>query len=376
MIFEIEEMEDGAKIKVVGIGGGGGNAVNRMIDAGLSGVDFISVNTDLQALNASLATRKIQIGKDLTKGLGAGAVPEIGRMAIEEDKEEVMRSLEGADMVFVTAGMGGGTGTGAAPVVAELGKSVGALTVAIVTRPFLFEGHRRMSTADEGIKELKECVDTVITIPNQRLLSIVPKETTLKDAFRIADEVLLHATKGISDLITQPGLINLDFADVKTVMRDMGNALMGTGICRGENRAVEAARNAISSPMLEDTNIAGAEGLLINVTGGEDLSLHEVSEAVSIIYDAAGDEANVIFGAVVDSAIVDEFRVTVIATGFSKGKERKKSFHAEASREEMLSRPAFLRRKLLEEDISPRKEQEEPLSSRGLDVPSFIRRQL
>ncbi len=376
MIFEIEEVEEGAQIKVVGVGGGGGNAVNRMIESGLGGVDFISVNTDLQALLSSLASRKVQIGKELTKGLGAGAMPEIGRMAIEEDKEEMMNAIEGADMIFVTAGMGGGTGTGAAPVVAELARSTGALTVAIVTRPFLFEGHRRMTVADEGIKQLRENVDTVITIPNQRLLSIVPKETTLKDAFGIADDVLLHATKGISDLITQPGLINLDFADIRTVMKDMGNALMGTGTCKGENRSVEAAKCAISSPMLEDTNIAGAEGLLINVTGGEDLSLHEVSEAVSIIYDAAGDEANVIFGAVVDSALVDEFRVTAIATGFGKHKEKKKSYAAEASREEALSRPAFLRRKILQEETAPRREKENPVSPGGLDIPSFIRRQL
>jgi cell division protein FtsZ len=376
MIFEIEEIDEGAKIKVVGVGGGGGNGVNRMIDSGLSGVDFISVNTDLQALNASLATERIQIGKELTKGLGAGAMPEIGRMAIEEDKDGVLRAIEGADMVFVTAGMGGGTGTGAAPVVAELAKSIGALTVAIVTRPFLFEGHRRMTVADEGVQLLKENVDTVITIPNQRLLSIVPKETTLKDAFGIADEVLMHATRGISDLITQPGLINLDFADVKTVMKDMGNALMGTGLSRGENRAVEAAKSAISSPMLEDTNISGADGLLINVTGGEDLSLHEVSEAVSVIYEAAGEEANVIFGAVIDPALVDEFRVTAIATGFSKNKEKKRLYAVGADKEETLTKAAFLRRKILLDDRATRKEKEVPVSPGGLDIPSFIRRQL
>ena len=376
MIFEIEEIDEGAKIKVVGVGGGGGNGVNRMIDSGLSGVDFISVNTDLQALNASLATERIQIGKELTKGLGAGAMPEIGRMAIEEDKNDVLRAIEGADMVFVNAGMGGGTGTGAAPVVAELAKSIGALTVAIVTRPFLFEGHRRMTVADEGVKLLKENVDTVITIPNQRLLSIVPKETTLKDAFGIADEVLMHATRGISDLITQPGLINLDFADVKTVMKDMGNALMGTGLCRGENRAVEAAKSAISSPMLEDTNISGADGLLINITGGEDLSLHEVSDAVSVIYEAAGEEANVIFGAVIDPALVDEFRVTAIATGFSKNKDKKRPYAVATDNEETLTKAAFLRRKILLDDRATKKEKEVPVSPGGLDIPSFIRRQL
>ncbi len=382
MIFEIEEFgaEQGAQIKVVGIGGGGGNAVNRMIEAGLTGVDFISVNTDLQALATSLAGQKIQIGKELTKGLGAGAVPDIGRMAVEEDKEIVQEALRGADMVFVTAGMGGGTGTGSAPVVAEIARSTGALTVAIVTRPFLFEGHRRMTTAEEGIKHLRENVDTVITIPNQRLLSIVPKETTLKDAFKVADEVLLHATRGISDLITLPGLINLDFADVKTVMKDMGNALMGTGVCKGDDRAVEAARHAISSPMLEDTNIAGAKALLINVTGGEDLSLHEVSDAVSIIYEAAGDEANVIFGAVVDSSLIEEFRVTVIATGFGRGGERRKkaapATAAEVSAEEELSRPAFLRRQILQDTAAPRREREEATSQSSLDIPSFIRRHL
>jgi len=376
VIFEIEEINEGAKIKVVGVGGGGGNAINRMIESGLSGVDFISVNTDLQALNASLATERLQIGRELTKGLGAGAMPEIGKIAIEENKDDVIRAIEGADMVFVTAGMGGGTGTGAAPVVAELAKSIGALTVAIVTRPFLFEGHRRMTVADEGVKLLRENVDTVIIIPNQRLLSIVPKETTLRDAFGIADDVLLHATRGISDLITQPGLVNLDFADVKTVMKDMGNALMGTGLARGENRAVEAARSAISSPMLEDTNISGAEGLLINVTGGEDMSLHEVSEAVSIIYDAAGEGANVIFGAVIDPALVDEFRVTAIATGFSKNKGNKRAFAVEASSEETLSKAAYLRRKILLDESAPRREKEAPVLHGGLEIPSFIRRQL
>lgn len=375
MIFEIDDFGDGAKIKVVGVGGGGGNAVNRMVGGGLTGVEFISVNTDLQALGASLAGGKIQIGKELTRGLGAGALPDIGRLAVEEDKEEVMRALEGADMVFVTAGMGGGTGTGAAPVIAEIARSSGALTVAIVTKPFLFEGHRRMMTAEEGINELRERADTVITIPNQRLLSIVPKDTSLKDAFKVADDVLLHATKGISDLIMLPGLINRDFADVRTVMKDKGNALMGIGVCRGEGRAAEAARAAISSPMLEDTNISGAQALLINVTGGESISLHEVSEAVSIVYDAAGDEANVLFGAVVDPSLDDEFKVTVIATGFGKNREKKRPIQ-EPTKEEELSRPAFLRRKTLEESFTLRKEKEFHPAANSLDIPSFIRRQL
>lgn len=307
-----------ARMKVIGVGGGGCNAVNRMIESNLRGVDFVCVNTDLQALETAKASSRIQIGKTLTRGLGAGADPEIGKKAIEEDREQVMEALDESDMVFITAGMGGGTGTGAAPVVAEIAKDLGALTIAIVTKPFMFEGQKRMQRAEEGIFELKDRVDTLIIIPNQRLLSVVPKGTPLTAAFGIADEVLLHATKGISDLITIPGLINLDFADVRTVMREMGDALMGSGVASGENRAVEAAQKAISSPLLEEVSIAGAQGVLVNITGGESMSLHEVNDATTVVSEAAGENANLIFGAVIDYQMQEEMRVTVIATGFGR----------------------------------------------------------
>jgi len=307
-----------ARIKVVGVGGAGCNAVNRMIEAGLRGVDFVAMNTDVQALDSSKSSLRLQIGKTTTRGLGAGADPEIGRKAIEEDREAVADALEESDMVFVTCGMGGGTGTGAAPIVAEIAKDLGALTVGVVTKPFLFEGNKRIKRAEEGIIELKERVDTLIVIPNQRLLSVVPKGTPLTEAFRQADEVLLHATKGISDLISVPGLINLDFADVKTVMSEMGDALMGAGIASGDDRALQAAQRAISSPLLEDVSIAGALGVLVNITGGEDLTLHEVNDATTVVSEAAGAEANIIFGAVIDKAMANQIRVTVIATGFHK----------------------------------------------------------
>ena len=317
-----ETINPTARMKVVGVGGAGGNAINRMISAGLSGVEFISINTDLQALNTCKAPIRLQIGKGLTRGLGAGAKPDIGRKAIEENKEEVFNSLSEVDMVFVTAGMGGGTGTGAAPVVAEIAKDLGALTVGIVTKPFIFEGPKRMQRADEGLLELKECVDTLIVIPNQRLLSIVSKDTKLNKAFQLADDVLFHATKGISDLISVPGLINLDFADVRTVMSEMGDAIMGSAIVSGEDRAIEAAKIAISSPLLEDISISGALGLLVNVTGGDDLALHEVNEAASIVLEAAGQDASMIFGAVLDEQFKDQIRVTVIATGFNRNTKR------------------------------------------------------
>jgi len=307
-----------ARIKVVGVGGAGCNAVNRMIDAGLRGVDFVCMNTDIQALETSKSTVRLQIGKTTTRGLGAGADPEVGRKAIEEDREAVADVLGETDMVFVTCGMGGGTGTGAAPIIAEIAKDLGALTVAVVTKPFLFEGNKRNKRAEEGILELKERVDTLIVIPNQRLLSVVPKGTPLLEAFRMADEVLLHATKGISDLISVPGLVNLDFADVKTVMSEMGDALMGAGMASGDERALQAAQRAISSPLLEDLSIAGALGVLVNITGGEDLTLHEVNDATTVICEAAGPDANIIFGAVIDKALGDQIRVTVIATGFHK----------------------------------------------------------
>jgi len=324
MTFEFA-LEDAlaAKLKVVGVGGAGGNAVNRMIDAGLTGVEFLTINTDSQDLEQSKAACRIQIGAKLTRGLGAGADPVVGRRAIEEDRDLVSAALEGADMVFVTAGMGGGTGTGAAPVIAELARQVGALTVAIVTRPFEFEGKRRAARAEEGLDELKERVDTLICIPNQRLLSIVDKTTRLTDAFCLCDDVLHQATKGIADLITVPGLINCDFADVRTVMREMGDAIMGTGHGLGDGKAKDAAYAAIHSPLLEDVSIAGARGVLVNITGGSDLALHDVNEATSIINEAAGDEANIIFGAVIDPRLGDEIWVTVIATGFGGNGQRK-----------------------------------------------------
>jgi cell division protein FtsZ len=320
MVFELDSnYENCAKMKVIGVGGAGGNAINRMIDSGLSGVEFISINTDLQDLENCKANQRVQIGARLTKGLGAGANPDIGRKAIEEDRDLVAESLSGADMVFVTAGMGGGTGTGACPVAAEIAKEHGALTIGIVTKPFEFEGKKRMTRAHLGIEELKGKVDTLIVIPNQRLLGLATPDTKFVDAFRMADGVLLQATKGISELITVPGLINLDFADVKTVMAEMGDALMGIGYGSGENRATEAATQAIASPLLDNISINGAKAVLINITGSGNLSLLEVNEAASLITDAAGADANIIFGAVIDETLQDEVRVTVIATGFGNG---------------------------------------------------------
>jgi len=305
-----------ARIKVVGVGGGGSNAVNRMIEAGIRGVEFIVANTDLQALRASKAPQKLQIGAQLTKGLGAGANPDIGKNAALEDTDKIMQALDGADMIFITSGLGGGTGTGAAPVFASLAAEIGALTVSVVTKPFAFEGKRRLIQADQGVRELKESVDTLITIPNDRLLAFVERGTPVAEAFRIADDILRQAVQGISDLITIPGEINLDFADVRTIMSGMGIALMGTGIAAGEHRAVEAAQRAISSPLLEDASINGARGVLINITGSEDLSLHEVSEAAAVVQENADPDANIIFGMVVDPAMKEEVKVTVIATGF------------------------------------------------------------
>ncbi len=310
-----------AILKVVGVGGGGGNAVNRMIASGLKGVDFVCCNTDAMTLNLSLASRKIQLGERLTKGLGAGGNPEVGRQAAEESREQITEALQGADMVFVTAGMGGGTGTGAAPVVAECAKECGCLTVAVVTRPFTFEGRRRHGQADQGVATLKEKVDSLITIPNDRLLQVVDRSTPIVEAFRLADDVLRQGVQGISDLIATPGLINLDLRDVKAVMAGTGTALMGIGTAKGENRAVEAARLAISGPLLE-SSIEGAKGLILNITGGEDLGLFEVNDAAEIISKACDQDANIIFGAVIDESLHDEIRVTVIATGF-EGKTRK-----------------------------------------------------
>jgi len=327
--FEFEERPVcEAKIKVIGVGGAGGNAVNRMIEAGLSGVEFIAINTDAQVLRTSAAPERIQIGTELTQGLGSGGIPEVGREAIEEDRDLIRETVAGANMVFVTAGLGGGTGTGAAPVVAELAREAGALTVGVVTKPFHFEGRKRMASADHGLAELKRQVDTLIVIPNQRLLSIVMKDTPLTQAFRMADEVLHQATKGISDLIMVPGLVNLDFADVRTIMSSMGGALMGTGTARGEHRAVQAANAAVSSPLLEDVSIRGAKGVLINISGGSDLTLFEVSEATEIIHDAAGEDANIIFGAVIDESLAGEVRVTVIATGIGEREEARPATRA------------------------------------------------
>jgi len=310
-----EEPRNGARIKVVGIGGGGGNAVNRMIRAGLEGVEFIAANTDLQALKLSEAPTKIQIGSKLTEGLGAGANPDVGRRAALEDTEKLIEVLEGADMVFVTAGLGGGTGTGAAPIMASLANELGALTVAVVTKPFSFEGKRRLQQAEQGLLELAESVDTVITIPNDRLLQL-DKETGFFESFRLADDVLRQAVQGISDIILVPGVINRDFADVKTIMHGMGYAVMGTAMAGGPNRAVEAATRAISSPLLEDTSIAGARGILINITGSSNLLLQEVNAASMVIQQAAHEDANIIFGAVLDEELKDRIKITVIATGF------------------------------------------------------------
>jgi cell division protein FtsZ len=318
MDFEFVEQTEiqSARMKVVGVGGAGGNAVNRMVDEELEGVEFISMNTDHQALQGSRATVNLQLGKKLTRGLGAGARPEIGRQAVHESAEEVRGHLQGADLVFITAGMGGGTGTGAAPIVADMAREMGALTIGVVTRPFKFEGPKRARQADQGLAELRRAVDTVIVVPNDRLLSVVPKGTSFKDALKKADEVLLHATQGISDLIRVSGDVNVDFADVRTIMSCRGPALMGSGFGEGENRAEEAAQEAISSPLLDNVSISGAKGVLINITGGMDLGIEEVTEISTIIQEAAGDEAEIIFGAVHDEDMEGKVRVTVIATGF------------------------------------------------------------
>src|ERR1700675_775759 len=326
MNFEFEESSSqNARMKVVGVGGGGGNAENRMIEERLSGVEFISINTDAQALLNSKSDVKIQIGKKLTRGLGAGARPEIGKQAIDESREEGARALHNADLVFVTCGMGGGTGTGAAPVLCELARAAGALTVGIVTKPFLFEGRKRMRQAELGIAEMRKHVDTMIGVPNERLLAVVGKGIPFQDALKKADEVLLHATQGISSLISVTGLVNVDFADVRTVMQEGGSALMGTGIGRGENRAIEAAQQAIASPLLDNVSVSGATGVLVNITGGADLTLGEVHQINEIIHDAVGEDAEIIFGAVHEPAMQGEIRVTVIATGFDRERQQSTS---------------------------------------------------
>ena len=318
MLFEFDSLNvQKAKLKVVGVGGAGGNAVTRMITSGMQGVDFIAINTDAQDLDNNPSEHKIQVGKNLTKGLGAGANSSVGKEAVEADKEAITSLLEGADLVFITAGMGGCTGTGASPVISQISRESGVLTVGIVTLPFSFEGPKRMNRALEGMAEMKKACDTVIAIPNQKLMSIVDKSTTLPEAFQMADTILHQAAKGISDLINVQGVINLDFADVETIMKNMGEAIMGTGVASGEERAVLAAQQAISSPLLDDASIKGAQGVLVNITGGNDLTLMEANEATSIIFEEAGPSANIIFGAVIDPALDDEIRVTVIATGFN-----------------------------------------------------------
>ncbi|MBX7216615.1 MAG: cell division protein FtsZ [Candidatus Kapabacteria bacterium] len=321
----------GAKLRIIGVGGGGGNAVNSMIDRGLAGCEFMVVNTDVQALQNSLSPIRVQVGRQLTRGLGAGATPTVGRDAVLENRDEIHQALHGADMVFVTCGMGGGTGTGGAPVVAEIAKAAGALVVGVVTRPFDWEGKRRKDQAELGIKELKQHVDTLIVVPNQKLLSIIDKRVGFRDAFRLVDDVLYNATRGIAEIITGHGVVNVDFADVRTVMKDMGEALMGTGIANGEYRATEAAQNAISSPLLEGISISGAEGVLINIAASSNMTMMEVDEAVKVVYDAVGSDANIIFGVVLNDDLADQMMVTVIATGFNKAKENKVQQPAEAS---------------------------------------------
>jgi cell division protein FtsZ len=399
-MIEFDENKNlAAKVKVIGIGGGGNNALSTMISYQLTGVEFIAANTDAQALAANMAPFKLQLGENLTKGLGAGANPEIGRKAALEDVEKIREVLKGADMVFITAGLGGGTGTGGGPVIAEVAREMGALTVAIVTKPFHFEGKKRMKQAEEGLANLKMTADALITIPNQRLLSISGKSMTLLEAFKKADEVLYHAAKGISDIIVGHGIINLDFADVRTVMSETGMALMGTGVASGENRSVEAAQRAISSPLLEDITIEGARGLLINITGGENMTLNEINEATTLVQKEAHEDANVIWGMVVDKAMKEEIRVTVIATGFGKKEEKRTSQFKKvapisfglreqnkdlshlsfSTKEDNRDIPAFMRRVKANERFDELKlEQPSDFSIEDedrFDIPTFLRKQ-
>jgi cell division protein FtsZ len=388
-MIEFEPTNDySANIKVIGVGGGGGNAVNAMVRSSIQGVEFIQANTDIQTLDASPCQHKIRIGTELTRGLGAGSNPETGKMAAEESREHIYDVLDGSDMVFLTAGMGGGTGTGATPVIADIAREVGALTVGVVTKPFMFEGSRRQKQAEEGIEELKEAVDTLIVIPNQKLLSFIGKQTSLSTAFSQVDDVLRQAVCSISDLIVIPGLINLDFADVKAIMCGMGKALMGGGIASGENRAIEAAQRAISSPLLDEASVEGARGILINITGGEDLTLHDVNEAAMLIQKSAHEDAHIIFGAVVDKTMKEDMRVTVIATGFEK-EERQRLFLApqEPSAmpmkkvvngedvEDMENHPAYQQESLKELADIIRKESPETIAnSSNFDIPTFLRK--
>jgi cell division protein FtsZ len=395
ILLDEEPVRVGAKIKVIGVGGGGSNAVNRMVQAGFGDVEFIVANTDAQALATSPAPCKVQLGRHLTKGLGAGADPTVGREAALEDTEKILEVLTGADLVFVTTGLGGGTGTGAAPVIASLANQLGALTVAVVTRPFKFEGRKRAVQAEAGLKDLMESVDTIIVIPNERLLATVAKTTSMSDAFATADDVLRQAIQGISDLILVPGLINLDFADVKAIMARMGMAIMGTGVAKGENRAKVAATAAVSSPLLEDASVQGARGVIINVTGGQDLTLAEVSEASEIVYNAAHEDANIIFGAVVDPSMEGQVKITVIATGFdhNRAAQRDKdtptdmSAYTNAARvqaEDRLVAAAggqrFVRRPVLDLSKLPFTPVSDPDATAAddanpLDLPTFMRRQ-
>ncbi|HTK55693.1 MAG TPA: cell division protein FtsZ [Gemmatimonadales bacterium] len=386
MIFELDETaSQHANLKVVGVGGGGGNAVNRMIAEGLKGVQFISVNTDHQALATSRSDVKVQIGKKLTKGLGAGARPEIGRQAIEENRDDVLQAIQGADLVFVTCGMGGGTGTGSAPIIAQLARDIGALSIGIVTKPFLFEGKKRMKQAELGIAELRKSVDTMIVVPNERLMAVVGKQIPFTDALKKADEVLLHATQGIADLITHTGMINVDFADVRTIMQNGGAALMGTGSGKGENRSMEAAQQAISSPLLDNVSIQGATGVLINITHGPDLTMDELTRINDIIHDAAGGDAEIIFGNRVDEAMQGEVRVTVIATGFDRqvagdpgmrsvGGNAANVIHFPAPKKMPAPPPA----PQATQPAAPKADPKRPsgAGSEEMDIPTFIRRQM
>lgn len=395
MLFEFDLAEQKAKLKVVGVGGAGGNAINRMISTNMEGVDFIVINTDAQDLENNAAEQKIQIGSTLTKGLGAGAQSTIGLEAMETDREAVQTLLEGADMVFITAGMGGGTGTGASPVIAQIARELDILTVGIVTLPFNFEGPKRMNRGLAGISEMRKTCDTLLIIPNQKLMSIVDKNTTLTAAFHLADSILNQAAKGISDLINVHGMINLDFADVETIMKNMGEAIMGTGVATGEERAVLSAQQAIASPLLDNASISGAQGILVNITGGKDLTLHEVDEATSIIFEEAGNDANIIFGAVIDPKLEEEIHVTVIATGFNNHKYREdsdenppitKAPQREVNR--MLGEKinvSLTEQKNIPKEMAPEDERPKPnmlidddnpvIYGNDIEIPAFIRRQ-
>ena len=392
MLFEFDPLaEQKAKLKVVGVGGAGGNAINRMISTNMEGVDFIVINTDAQDLENNAAEQKIQIGSTLTKGLGAGAQSTIGLEAMETDREAVQTLLEGADMVFITAGMGGGTGTGAAPVIAQIARELDILTVGIVTLPFNFEGPKRMNRGLAGISEMRKTSDTLLIIPNQKLMSIVDKNTTLTAAFHLADSILNQAAKGISDLINVHGMINLDFADVETIMKNMGEAIMGTGVATGEERAVLSAQQAIASPLLDNASISGAQGILVNITGGKDLTLHEVDEATSIIFEEAGNDANIIFGAVIDPKLEEEIQVTVIATGFNNHKYREDSDETPAPQREVnrmlgeKTNVSLSEQKNTPNEMAPEDEKPKPnilidddnpvIYGNDIEIPAFIRRQ-